>query len=191
LFLTLVGPFSLVSPLFADDVIIDPVYEYRDEVEKGEFSYDDSDDIPWIENETEVLGLPKPENLVAVELDEMPPGMQLSVDASRITVNPDDRVVRVWLWMRSSSGAGNGTFEGFRCSTREHKTYAFGAHQRKPQVSKAKRPLWREAKKSVHRNYRRELMDEYFCGYGEFRDADLIRRYLSGDEKGESIFADW
>ena len=189
--LALVGVSPLAPPAFAADVITDPIYEYQDEVEKGEFSYDDSQDIPWIENETEVLGLPEPENLVAVELAQLPSGMQLSVDASRITVNPDDQVVRTWVWIRSSSGAENGTFEGFRCDTREHKTYAYGAHYRKPQVTKAKRPRWREAPKTNVPNYRRELMDLYLCGYGEPRDADVIRRYLSGDMQGELIFSDW
>lgn len=192
-FLTLVLAVFVTSvqPSFARDAIVDPVFEYLDESETGEYNYDDSQDIPWIENETEVLALPKPEDLVVVKLEQLPAGMQLSLDASRITVNPDDRVVRAWLWMRSGSGAENGTFEGFRCDTREHKTYAYGGHHRKPQVTKSKRPRWREAPKTVRDNYRRELMDEYLCGYGGFRDADLIRAYLSGDERGESIFADW
>ena len=192
-FLTLVLAVFVTSvqPSFARDAIVDPVFEYLDQSETGEYNYDDSQDIPWIENETEVLGLPKPEDLVVVKLEQLPAGMQLSLDASRITVNPDDRVVRAWLWMRSGSGTENGTFEGFRCDTREHKTYAYGAPHRKPQVTKSKRPRWREAPKTVRDNYRRELMDEYLCGYGGFRDADLIRAYLSGDESGESIFADW
>ncbi len=187
----LVFALSLLSSAFAADVIVDPVWEYRDEVERGEFSYDDSQDIPWIENETEVLGLPAPDNLVEVDLDQMPPGMTLYVDGSRITVNPDDRIVRVWLWVRSRSGADNGSFEGFRCDTREYKAYAYGNHKRRPPVSKAKRPSWRKVSKKLTGNYRKELMDRYFCGYGEPRDVDEIQRYLTGDLQGEPIFADW
>ena len=181
----------LTQPAFAGDVIVDPIHEYRDEVGRGEFKYDDSQDIPWIENETEVLGLPKPEDLIRVDLDQLPPGIDLMVDKSRIAVNPEDKVVRVWLWLQSSSGAENGSFEGFRCETREYKVYAFGSEKRTPPVTKAKKPLWRDVKTKVSRNYRKELMDDYFCGYGESRDASEIRRYLTGDLQGEPIFADW
>lgn len=181
----------LAQAIFAGDVIVDPVYEYRDGVERGEFNYDDSQDIPWIENETEVLGLPKPEDLIRVDLDQLPPGITLMVDKSRISVNPEDKVVRVWLSLQSSSGAVNASFEGFRCETREYKAYAFGNEKRTPPVTKAKKPLWREVKKNISGNYRRELMDDYFCGYGESRDASEIRRYLTGDLQGEPIFADW
>lgn len=180
----------LSQPLFAADVIVDPIHEYRDEVGRGEFQYDDSQDIPWIENETKVLGLPEQDNLLKVDLDQLPPGMKLMVDKSRISVNPDDQVVRVWLWIRSKSGADNASFEGFRCDTREYKVYAYGNPRRKPSVSKAKKPVWREAKKQVSGNYRRELMDFYFCGFNKLRNERDIAAYLSGRVQRDLLSTD-
>lgn len=180
----------LSQPLFAADVIVDPIHEYRDEVGRGEFQYDDSQDIPWIENETKVLGLPERDDLLKVDLDQLPPGMKLMVDTSRISVNPDDQVVRVWLWIRSRSGADNASFEGFRCDTREYKVYAYGNPRRKPPVTKAKKPVWREAKKLVSGNYRRELMDFYFCGFNKIRNERDIAAYLSGRIQRDLISTD-
>lgn len=149
--------FILASPAVpARDVGADPYYEYR-ENDVGDFSYDDSKDIPWIENETAVLAVPKPDDLSTVQLDLLPAGMELLIDKSRINVNPDDRIVRVWLWVRSSAGAERGTFEGFRCETGEYKVYAYANPHREPPVTKAKRPRWislKSAFASMKRNYR-------------------------------------
>jgi hypothetical protein len=134
--------------------------------------------------------LPERDDLLKVDLDQLPPGMKLMVDTSRISVNPDDQVVRVWLWIRSKSGADNASFEGFRCDTREYKVYAYGNPRRKPPVTKAKKPVWREAKKLVSGNYRRELMDFYFCGFNKIRNERDIAAYLSGRVQRDLISTD-
>ena len=156
---TMVG-FILAPPaVAARDVGADPYYDYRDENETGEYSYDDSQDIPWIENETEVLAVPDADDLSTVQLDSLPAGMELLIDKSRISVNPDDRIVRVWLWVRSDSGAERGTFEGFRCNAREYKVYAYANPHREPPVTKAKRPRWISLKTSftgMKKTYRSE-----------------------------------
>lgn len=164
----------------AADVIVDPYYEYRDEVGRGEFGYDDSADIPWIENETEVLAVPKAADLSPVILDRAPEGIEVLVDKTRIDVNPDDRVVRVWLWVRSESGAERGTYEGFRCDTREYKVYAYANPNREPPVSKAKRPRWIAVKGNSRSDYRRELLRDYFCDLRGTRTAGDIRDLLTG-----------
>jgi len=185
--IALTATVCLSPSLFARDDA-DPYYEYRDEVGRGEFSYDDSEDIPWIENETEVLALPDPDDLTEVKLHQLPPGMSLSVDKSRITVNPDDKVVRVWLWVRSSAGAENGSFEGFRCDTFEYKVYAYGNHERTPPVTKAKNPRWLLANRKGRNNYRQELMGDYFCGYRQSRSAREIAGYLTGEFQPDPVF---
>lgn len=177
------------APSWGRDVIVDPYYEYRDEVGRGEYNYDDSQDIPWIENETEVLAMPKAEDLVPVQMDQLPAGMQLLIDKSRITVNPQDRVVRVWLWIRSDSGAENGTFEGYRCETREYKVYAYANPRRDPPVSKAKKARWLPAKEMRFGNYRLELLKDYFCGIRGTRSADEISDYLTGTYRRETFIS--
>ncbi len=169
----------------AKDLIIDPYYEYRDEVSKGEFEYDDSQDIPWIENETEVLAVPQPDNLSQIKLDQLPEGFTLFIDKSRIDVNENDDVIRVWLWIRSQSGSESGTFEGFRCATGENKVYAYANPQRDPPVTKSKRPRWQFVNANRNGNYRFELMKDYFCGIRGTRTAGEIRDYLTGEFRRE------
>ena len=176
---------ALMPAFGAKDTIVDPYHEYRDEVSRGEYDYDDSQDIPWIENETEVLAMPKAEDLHAVRIDTMPQGLELLIDKSRITVDPKDRVVRAWLWIRSSSGSEYGTFEGFRCETREYKVYAYANPRRDPPVSKAKRPLWKAVPGAQVREFHGELLRDYFCGIRGTRSADEIRDYLSGEFRRE------
>jgi hypothetical protein len=173
----------------ARDLVIDPYHEYRDEVGRGEFSYDDSQDIPWIENEAEVLAVPKADELVRVDMDQMPPGLELWVDTSRITVDPKDRVIRLWLWVRSKQGAENGTFEGYRCETGEYKVYAYANPHRDPPVSKAKRPTWRTVSQRRNGNYRLELLGDYFCGIRGTRTADEIREYMTGEFRRETFMS--
>lgn len=174
---------------FAADVVVDPYHDYRDEVERGEFSYDDSNDIPWIENETEVLAVPDPADLSPVRLDALPDGLELLIDKRRITVGEQDDVVRAWLWVRSSAGNESGTFEGFRCETGEYKVYAYANPRRQPPVSKAKRPRWVEMKGPGYGNYRLELLRDYLCGIRGVRSPEEIRSYLTGEFHRETFMS--
>lgn len=173
----------------AADVIIDPYYDYRDDVERGEFDYNDTEDIPWIENETEILALPRQEDLSEVNLDQLPDGMRLFIDRRRISVGDEDRVIRLWIMVRGSAGAENGTYEGFRCESYEFKVYAYANPLRKPPVSKAKRPRWQHAKQRRFGNYRRELLQDYFCGIRGTRTADEIRDAFSGEFRRETFMS--
>jgi hypothetical protein len=181
---------GLALPVAAADVRIDPYYDWRDEVGRGEYDYDESQDIPWIESEAEVLAPPRPEDLVPVRIDSLPPGMELLIDRSRVTVGAKDRVVRAWLWTRGRAGPGNGTFEGFRCETREFKVYAYANPRREPQVSLARRPAWQPIKGPKSRSYRMELLEDYFCGIRGTRTAREIVENLSGDFRRERFLSE-
>jgi len=120
-------------------------------------------------------------------MDQLPPGMTMLIDKSRITVDPEDRVVRAWLWTRSNSGFESGTFEGYRCSTKEYKVYANAKPNRDPVVRKAKKPRWKAIKNTREGNYRLELIRDYFCGFREFRNANQIVDSLSGEFRRDII----
>ena len=169
----------------AMDEVTDPYWEYRDEVGRGEFSYDDSQDIPWIENETEVLALPTEDNLWQVNMDSLPPGFKLFVDRSRITVGPGDYVVRMWLWLRNGDGVEKGTFEGYRCETGEYKVYAYANPRREPAVRIDKRAKWRPAKTGSRKTYRHELLNDYLCGIRGTRSARDIQQVMTGPYERE------
>jgi hypothetical protein len=177
-------------PVAAAEVRTDPYYDWRDDVGRGEYDYDDSQDIPWIESETEVLAPPRPEDLVPVRLDSLPPGIELLIDRTRVTVGEEDRVVRAWLWTRGSGGASNGTFEGFRCETREFKVYAYANPRREPQVSLARRPPWQTIKGPKSRSYRLELLEDYFCGIRGTRSAREIVEGLTGEFRRERFLSE-
>ena len=184
-----VGLPLLPTGAVADDGAVDPYERFRDDVERGEFAYDDSQDIPWIENETEILAPPREEDLVQVGLRQMPKGMRLLIDTRRISVDPDDGVVRLWLVLRSDAGVDNGTYEGYRCDTYENKVYAYATPRRTPPVTKALSPRWREVKPSRLGNHRMELLIDYFCTLRGTRTADEIRLALAGQVERETWYA--
>ncbi len=165
-------------------------YEFIDEGNSGEFVYDDTQDIPWIENETEILAVPAPENLTELRLDRTPEGVTVLIDKTRIVANPDDKIVRVWLWLRRDRGHESGVFEGYRCQTHEYKTYAYANPGREPQVKKARNPLWRTLPKEGSADFRRELLEDYFCGIRGMRTSGEIADRLSGAFRREYFMAE-
>lgn len=174
----------------AEDVIIDPYYDYRTDYDRGQFGYDDSEDIPWIENETEILALPEDDNLREIVVDQLPKGMTLFIDDSRITVGEKDRVIRAWLVVRSAAGAENGTYEGYRCETFEYKVYAHATPRRDPPVTKARRPVWRFADASRQGSYRLELLKDYFCELRGTRSVDAIRTAIREPYRRATLMPD-
>lgn len=181
---------AVLLPFGSPDALAgESLFDWQDDIEGREFDYDDSQDIPWIENETEVLAMPQADDLRRVALDDLPDGFELMADTSRITVDPKDRVVRLWLWVRSSSGSESGSFEGFRCATQEYKVYAYANPGREPPVSKARRPRWREVGARRDGNYRGELLRDFFCGIRGTRSAHEIAGLLTGDiRRGRFLF---
>jgi hypothetical protein len=158
----------------------DDYWEIRKKIDQDEYGYDDSQDIPWIENETPIPPPPDADDLVEVQLDSLQAGLSLHVDKDRILVDPGDRIVRLWLWIRSGQGSESGTFEGYRCATAEYKVYAYANPSREPVVREARLPQWKEIARSRRANYRRELVDTYLCGYGAERSAQDIRDAIAG-----------
>jgi hypothetical protein len=189
-FSLLLGAVSFVAVAVAVDDIVDPYSEYRDEVDTGVFSYDSSEDVPWIENETEVLALPSEQHLVPLELDMLPDQFELFVDRSRITVGEEDRVVRMWLWVRSNQGNETGTFEGFRCATGEYKIYAHANPGREPPVRIAKRARWKPVRPGDIETYRWELLRDYLCSIRGTRSPREIQDYMTGEFKRETFLSE-
>lgn len=174
----------------ANDPVTDPYWEYRDEVGRGEFSYDDSQDVPWIENETEVPAMPAFDELHRLKMDLLPREFELFVDRDRITVGPEDYVVRMWLWVRSDHGNETGTFEGFRCETGEYKIYAYANPRRDPPVRVHNRAKWRPVGAGGQATYRSELLRDYLCGIRGTRQAREIQAFMTGEFKREHFLSE-
>jgi hypothetical protein len=180
---------STDRPTSSGDVIVDPYWEYRDEVERGEFSYDDSQDTPWIETETDIPDPPPVERMVRLGLDLLPAGFALYVDRDGIRVGDEDRVVRLWLRVASRNGNSTGSYEGYRCETAEYKVFAYANPARDEPVRAVRRGRWRSVDGPAGPTYRRELLRDYLCGIRGTRTAHEIRQSMTGEFKRETFFS--
>jgi len=139
---------------------------YIEDVESGpdRFDHDETLVKPWIEQEAAIPDPPDPESLHELRANGLPPGFRLLLDIDRISVDPDDGVVRLWLVLRSSSGSDNTSYEGYRCITGEYRVYAYANLNRDPPVRPLTRSSWRKARGEHSTDYRRELLRHYLCG---------------------------
>ena len=139
---------------------------YVDEIESNDapFNFDESLVDPWLEKETEIPPLPEFSTLQPLQITGLPPDLELFLDTARVTVNPEDDVVRLWVYLRSKQGAENGTYEGYRCVTGEYKVYGYATPRRDPPITPAKRSNWRKARGELSTNYRKYLLQKYLCG---------------------------
>jgi hypothetical protein len=95
-------------------------------------------------------------------------GFHFFVDGATLSVGKDG-VVRYVLVARSPEGAQNVSYEGIRCASAEHRTYAFG----RPDGSwSASRAGWRPLDAPSAQRRHTTLYREYFCPQNEpIRDA--------------------
>ena len=98
----------------------------------GPFNFDETLVDPWIEQETQIPDLPEFSSLQPLRVTGLPPGLELFLDTARVTVDPDDGVVRLWVYLRSQQGTLNGTYEGYRCTTGEYRVYGYATPRRDP-----------------------------------------------------------
>lgn len=80
---------------------------------------------PWKETPLELPAFPADQDLVEVPLQIAGSNLRMFIHEPSLTIG-DDGVVRYSLLLRSPSGAENIFYEGIRCSTHEHRSYAFG-----------------------------------------------------------------
>lgn len=134
--------------------------------------YDETLETPWVEIETRVQGGPKDADLTEIELENLPWGMSLYADLKNLSVDERDHITRLWLVVRSDSGAYNGSYEGFRCATDEYKVYAYFNPKRSTPLRVVKLPRWRPIRPT---DYRNELAREVLCSDTNPRDPHSIR----------------
>ena len=112
----------------------------------------------WKEIEAKIPSYPDPKNLLHFEAGAG--GHQVYVDASSVSLG-EDGVLRYTTVVKTSGGATNVTFEGMRCETREHKTYALG--RRDGSWARARDPKWKRIELREIMPYHYVLYREYFC----------------------------
>ncbi|MES9936954.1 MAG: CNP1-like family protein [Sedimenticola sp.] len=124
------------------------------------------EDFVWKEGEVALPDFPKEENLLEFDVDSSGPGTRFSyfIDKESLSIGEVDSVVRFTLVVRSRTGGQNVTYEGIRCNIREYKSYAFG--NGKGEWRKARKPLWKEFRRSDYTQYRFALWKYYLCDRG-------------------------
>jgi len=147
----------------ADRDSSDPYYRQRPLIDRGEFQYDDSKDVPWREDSATLP--PPPANDAALgqlKLDSLPKAFTAYLDTASLDVNPNDGVIRYWLVVRSG-GSATTSYEGTNCSSREYKTYAFADPREPNGVRMVRDPKWQLLGFTRSSDYRWEIADSYLC----------------------------
>jgi hypothetical protein len=157
---------------------------YLEDAESGpqRFGFDESLVAPWMEQDTVIPDPPDPSSLHELEAEGLPPGFRLFLDIDRVTVDPKDEIIRLWVVLRSSAGHENMSYEGYRCTTREYRVYAYANLQRDPPVRPLQRSTWRKARKERSTYYRKELLRHYLCGLHGARAPIEIRQAVRDGE---------
>lgn len=125
------------------------------------FDYDPKYDAKavWRESDVTLPNYPADHDLLLVPLAAADT-FKLYVDRTSLS-RAADRVARVTLVVESATGARNIFYEGIRCETREHKTYALGASDRawRQQAD----PKWQFIAAQERNGFRYQLYKYYLC----------------------------
>ncbi|MCG7898178.1 MAG: CNP1-like family protein [Candidatus Thiodiazotropha lotti] len=141
----------IATPALARDIVLD------DPIDDEE--YDVPDKPKWQEGEIQV-----PDSINSGDLQEFQVAANESVFryyVERNSIQHDsDGAVRFTLVIRSSSGAANSSYEGFRCRERLYKVYAYGGSERLTPMPGGE---WEPIPKDESTDYRATLYDDLLC----------------------------
>jgi len=140
---------------------------------------EDEDPKAWVELESKLPPLPKPENLILFEVSAASSN-RFYIDTESIAVGSDG-VVRYTLVVKGSAGGENISYEGIRCEMREQKYYAFG--RRDGTWSTARSGKWRWIEYRDINSPHGVLYADYFCPDRKVpvrSPAEAIRRFKYG-----------
>jgi hypothetical protein len=144
----------------------------------------------WKEDLTALPPYPRDEDLVKLDLQVPDTPFAFYMDPSSLSVG-EDRVTRYVIVLESRSGARNVVFEGIRCHTSEHRTYAYGTPDGSfhPTTGSGWRSLLHAGGTG---RYRDVLARGYLCDYANrpLPEAD-VRKRLGNPEHRKGDFFGW
>ena len=150
-------------PQAADKDGSDPYYRQRPLIDRGEFQYDDSQEVPWREDSARLPPPPADDAALGqLKLDSLPKAFTAYLDTATLNLNPNDGVIRYWLVVRAGSSATT-SYEGVNCSSREYKTYAFADPREPSGLRLVRDPKWQLLGFTRSSDYRWEMADSYLC----------------------------
>jgi len=143
--------------------------------ESNEFPFDEKYAEKWNESAIELPPYPDDRNLLLVPMNNTDT-LKIYIEDKSISRAPD-RVARLSLVVESPSGARSVFYDGYRCETRQYKTYAIGTSQHT--WSPASNPQWQTVPRSEINAFRDIIYRRYVCdGQNSARSPEDLRRLL-------------
>ncbi len=149
----------LLAAAFA--IVAHPVLAKKDIYgeEPNEFPFDEKYAEKWQESAITLPPYPDDRDLLPVAMNSTDT-LKIFIDGKSIT-RAADRVARFALVVESPSGARSVFYDGYRCETRQYKTYAFGTAQHT--WSPAANPQWQTIPRSEINAFRDVIYRRYVC----------------------------
>jgi hypothetical protein len=168
---------SLLLLALALAIVAHPVLAKKDIYgdEPSEFSFDEKSAEKWKESAIVLPPYPDDRNLLPVLMNNTDT-LKIYIEDKSISRAPD-RVARFSLVVESPSGARSVFYDGYRCETRQYKTYAIGTSQHT--WSPAANPQWLTVPRSEINAFRDVIYRRYVCdGQKSARSPEELRRLL-------------
>jgi hypothetical protein len=168
---------SLPLLALAFAIVFDPVFAKKDIYgdEPNEFSFDEKYTDKWKESAIALPPYPEDRDLLPVAMN-ITDTLKIYIDGKSISRAPD-LVVRFALIVESPSGARSVFYDGYRCDTRQYKTYAIGASQHT--WSPVANPQWQTVPRSEINAFRDVIYRRYICdGQKSAPSPEDLRRQL-------------
>jgi len=171
--------FAISLPLLAlaFAIVAHPVLAKKDVYgeEPSEFSFDEKSTEKWKESAVVLPPFPDDRNLLPVAMGSTDT-LKIYIDGISIS-RAQDRVVRFALIVESPSGARSVFYDGYRCETRQYKTYAIGTPQHA--WTTIADPQWRTVPRSEVNSFRDNIYRRYVCDDNKSaRAPEDLRRLL-------------
>jgi hypothetical protein len=158
-------------------IVFNPVLAKKDIYgeEPSEFPYEESSSDKWVESAIVLPPYPDDRDLLPVVMSNTDT-LKIYIDGKSIS-RAKDLVARFTLIVESPSGARSVFYEGYRCETRQYKTYAIGTLQHA--WSPAANPRWLTVPRAETNAFRDVIYRRYVCdGQNPARSPDDLRRLL-------------
>ena len=171
--------FAVSLPLLAlaFAIVSHPVLAKKDIYgdEPSEFSFDEKYTEKWKESAIVLPPYPEDRDLLPVAMNSTDT-LKIYIDGKSISRAPD-LVARFALIVESHSGAHSVFYEGYRCDTRQYKTYAIGTSQHT--WSPVANPQWLTIPRSEINAFRDVIYRRYICdGQKPAPSPEDLRRQL-------------
>ncbi len=172
-------PFSFVRLFLFTALVVaaHPLQAMRDKNgdEVQSFDFNEKYVEKWKEINVAIPAYPNDHDLLQVSL-LVSERIKIYIDIKSISLEPD-RVSRFSYVVESPSGARNVFYDGFRCETRQYKTYAIGTSTHS--FESVVKPQWRTIPRLEINDFRYQLYRNYLCDdHASARTPDDLVRQL-------------